>query len=149
MKEKDIKIITNLRQDARMPLTKMSRITRIPVSTIFDRLKENERSIITKHTTLIDFSKLGYHTRANITIKVDRDDKQKLCEYLSKNNSVNSLYKINNGYDFMIEGIFKQIKDLDDFLEDIEGKFRIQDKKSYFIIQDIKRENFMSNINLV
>ena len=39
MNTKDMKMIAHLRQDARMPLTKMSRRTGIPVSTIFDRLK--------------------------------------------------------------------------------------------------------------
>ncbi|MBR9691938.1 winged helix-turn-helix transcriptional regulator, partial [Candidatus Woesearchaeota archaeon] len=72
MNKKDLKIIAYLRQNARMPLTKMSRKTQIPVSTIFDRLKMNENSLIVKHTSLLDFSKLGYNTRANITLKVDR-----------------------------------------------------------------------------
>ena len=49
----------------------------------------------------------------------------------------------------MIEGIFKQIKDMEDFLESLEQKFKILDKKSFFIIEDIKREAFMSNVHLV
>lgn len=148
MNQKDIKIITYLRQNARMPLTTMSKKTQIPVSTLFDRLKANESTLIIKHTSLLDFAKLGFNTRANITLKVDREDKEKLKEFLMKHQSINSVYKINNGYDFMIEGIFRQIKDMENFLEDLENKFKIQDKKSFFIIEDLKREAFMSNINL-
>ena len=148
MNKKDLKIIANLRQNARMPLTKMSRLTHIPVSTIFDRLKLNEDSLIVKHTSLLDFNKLGYNTRANITLKVDREDKEALKEFLIKHQSVNSVYKINNGFDFMIEGVFKQIKEMEDFLDNLEQKFKIQDKKSFFIIEDLKREAFMSNADL-
>ena len=120
MNKKDLKIISHLRQNARMPLTKMSKKTQIPVSTIFDRLKLNEDNLIIKHTSLLDFSKLGYNTRANIMLTVDREDKEALKEFLINNQSVNSVYKVNNGFDFMVEGIFKQIKDMEEFMESVE-----------------------------
>ena len=149
MNQKDLKIIAYLRNNARMPLTKMSRKTQIPVSTIFDRLKINENNLIIKHTSLLDFAKLGYNTRANIMLRVEREDKEALKEHLIKNQSINSVYKVNNGFDFMAEGIFKQIKDLEEFLDDIENKFKIKEKKSFFIIEDLKRESFMSNPNII
>ena len=149
MNKKDLLIISHLRNNARMPLTKMSRKTQIPVSTIFDRLKLNENNLIVKHTSLLDFSKLGYNTRANIMLRVDRDDKEGLKEYLVKNQSVNSVYKVNNGFDFMVEGIFRQIKDMEEFLDNLENKFKIQDKRSFFIIEDLKKEAFMNNADLI
>ena len=149
MNKKDLQIIAHLRQDARMPLTTMSRKTNIPVSTIFDRLKANESSLIVKHTCLLDFNKLGYSVRANITFRVERDDKEKLKEFLLKNASVNSLYKINNGFDYLVECIFKQIKDMDSFMDDVENKFRIIDKQSFFIIEDLKKEEFMANPEMI
>ncbi len=149
MNQKDLKILSELRNNARMPLTKMSRKTQIPVSTIFDRLKLNEKDIIIKHTSLLDFNKLGFNTRANITLKVDKNDKETLKQHLMRHHQINSVYKINNGFDFMVEGIFKQIKDMEDFLEQLEQKFNIIDKKSFFIIEDIKREAFLTNTNLV
>ena len=131
MNQKDLKILSELRNNARMPLTKMSRKTQIPVSTIFDRLKLNEKDIIIKHTSLLDFNKLGFNTRANITLKVDKNDKETLKQHLMRHHQINSVYKINNGFDFMVEGIFKQIKDMEDFLEQLEQKFNIIDKKSF------------------
>lgn len=144
MNRKDIQIISFLRKNARMPLTSMSRKTGIPVSTIFDRLKANEHDLIIKHTCLIDFSKIGYNIKANILIKAERESKKELKEYLQKSSCINSIYKIDNGYDFMIEVLFRQLKDMDDFLEILDNKFRIEDKKSFFIIEDIKKEEFMS-----
>jgi len=145
MNQKDLKIISYLRQDARMPLTTMSKKTSIPVSTIFDRLRVNEQNLIIKHTSLLDFTKLGYFTRANINFKVAREDKEALKEYLMKHQSINSVYKINNGYDYMVEGIFRQIKDMEEFIDQIENKFKIEDSKSFFIIEDLKRESFMAD----
>ena len=149
MKQKDMRIITYLRTNARMPLTLISRKTKIPVSTIFDRLKANENNIIIKHTSLIDFSKLGYNIRTNIAIKVDRNDKEALKKFLIMHHAANSVYKVSNEFDFMVECIFKQIKDMDEFMENLENKFKIQEKKAYFIIEDIKKEAFMSNPDLL
>jgi Lrp/AsnC family transcriptional regulator, leucine-responsive regulatory protein len=148
MNNKDLEIISHLRQNARMPLTIMSKKTRIPVSTIFGRLKTHADNVIAKHTSLLNFALLGYYARANITIKVDRDDKQIVKEYLTKHQAVNSLYKINNGYDFMIEGVFRQVSDMENFLDELENKFRISDRKSFFIIEDLKREAFLCNPHL-
>jgi len=144
--KKDLLIISNLRNDARMSLTKMSRKIHVPVSTIFDRLKLND--IILRHTALIDFSKLGYKVRSHIAFKVDREDKEALRDYLLKHEACNSVLKINNGYDFMVEGVFKEIRDMEDFLEKIEEKFRIIEKTTFYIIEDLKKEAFMSNPEL-
>lgn len=148
MKEKDFKMISYLRADARMPLTKMSKKTNIPVSTLFDRLRANENDIIMKHTALLNFTKLGYHTRANVALRVDKEDKDRLREYLMKHQMINSLYKINNGFDFMIEAVFVHVKDLEEFLSDLDKRFNIMDKKSFFIIEDLKREEFMADPSL-
>jgi DNA-binding Lrp family transcriptional regulator len=145
--KKDLLIIANLRNNARMPLTKLSKNTHIPVSTIFDRLKIND--IIVKHTSLIDFAKLGYKVRAQIAFKVDIEDKETLKEHLMKHGSCNSVLKINNGYDFMIEGVFREIKEMEDFLEELEQKFKILEKTTFYIIEDLKKEAFMSNPDLV
>jgi len=45
----------------------------------------------------------------------------------------------------MIETIFKHIKELEDFIESLEEKFNIKEKQVYYLIEDIKRENFISD----
>lgn len=148
MDEKDIIFLTHLRSNARETLTMISKKTRIPISTLYDRLKAHERDLISKHTTLIDFAKLGYLCKAHIMIKVDIEDRDDIKTFLLCQNSVNSLFKINNGYDFLIEGVFKHVKEMEDFLEILERKFKILERDTYYIIEDIKREAFMSDPEL-
>jgi len=143
MKQKDLSFIAHLRKNARETLTTISKKTNIPISTLYDKLKSLESSIITKHTTIIDFAKLGYLCRANIILKVDIDDRDAVKNYLICNESVNSVFKINNGYDFMVEGVFKHVKEMEDFLEMFERKFKIINKNVYYVIEDIKREAFL------
>ncbi len=149
MKNKELLFLANLRANARETLTKMSKNTSIPISTIFDMLKQHEKSIIKKHTALIDFSKLGFGTRVTLTLKVNKDQRDDLREYLTRHYNVNSVYKINNGFDFLVEGVFRSIKDLEDFIEGLDEKFRIRSKQIYYIVEDIKREDFLSNPQIV
>jgi DNA-binding Lrp family transcriptional regulator len=144
---KDKLLIAHLRTDGRMQLTDMSKKTGIPVSTLFDRLKMND-GFITKHTCLLDFSKLGYNTRATIMLRAG-NDKQALKEHLQKHPSINNVHRINNGFDFMVEGVFKNVVDVEAFIDKLEGKFSIQDKKTFYVIEDIKREAFMSDPELI
>ena len=132
-----------------MNLTKMARKTGIPVSTIFDKIKGYKGNLVTKHTTLIDFDALGYNTKANIMLKVNKEDKAQLKEYLMKIQCVNSFYRINNGYDFMIEGIFRNIMEMEEFLEKLEEKFAIEKKESFYIIDSLKKEAFLTDAELI
>ena len=149
MNEKDLRILSHLRNNSRIRLTKLSRLTQIPVSTIYDRIKQSQRGVIKKHTSLLDFSKLGFNARVNIMIRVIQDHKQNLKDFLLKHHNINTLYKINNGYDFLIEAVFRNIKQLDQFIEILEEKFNIEEKNVYHIVDDIKREHFLSDDKLI
>ncbi|MEA3514586.1 MAG: Lrp/AsnC ligand binding domain-containing protein [Nanoarchaeota archaeon] len=142
----EMQIITALRKNARESLTKISRKTGIPVSTIFDKIKENP--LITKSTCLLDFNQIGFNTRAKVTIRVERETREELRKYLNNHQNVNSLYKINSGYDFLIELVFRNIKELEDFMEKIRDKFKIIEDNVFYILEDIKREDFMNDENM-
>ncbi|MFH0978254.1 MAG: Lrp/AsnC ligand binding domain-containing protein [Candidatus Woesearchaeota archaeon] len=145
MLDKDLLIITHLRKNSRETLTSMSRLTKIPVSTLYDKLKQQEASLIQKHTSIVDFSKLGFNTRIHMLVKVDREKREELQAHLVKEQNVNSLYRVNSGYDFLIEGVFRHVKDMEDFIEKLEEKFELRQKQLYYIIADIKREEFLAN----
>ena len=147
--KKDLQIISNLRKNARMSLTNMSKLTNIPISTISDRLRVHESSIIKKHTTLIDFEKLGFNIRANVCVKIDKEKRDEVKWFLVKHQNVNSIFRINNGYDFLFEGIFRHIKDLEDFIEKLEGRFNVKQRQVYYLIEDIKIEEFMADPQLI
>ena len=75
--------------------------------------------------------------------------REELRKYLNKHQNVNSLYKINSGYDFLIELVFKNIKELEDFMENIRDRFKIIEDNVFYILEDIKREDFMNDENIL
>ena len=58
--QKELLIMSHLRENSRKNLTKISKETKIAVSTIFDKIKKYEGGIIKKHTCILDFTKLGF-----------------------------------------------------------------------------------------
>ena len=145
MKKSEMVILSNLRHNARESLTRMGRRTSIPISTIYEKMKQYEKDIIKKYTIIMDFGKLGFNTKVMMLVKTKKEDRDNLRGFLVENKHVNSIHKINNEYDFMIEGIFRELKDVEDFLERLEVDFGVVDKQIYYMVDEIKKEGFMSN----
>ncbi len=143
LNKNDIIVISYLRANARKNITRMSRETNIPASTIFDKLKRFEKSFISKYTTLLDFKKLGYE-RAKILIKVENRDKERFVDFAKKHEMVNAAYKINSRYDFLLEIVFKKLEDYYRFLDELK-EFNILMKEDYYIMEYIKIEGFLAN----
>lgn len=145
MQKNDLLIAAFLREDARIKLTTMARKTGMAVSTLFDHIHNIDDLCITRLCALLDFPKLGFGTRAMLLIKSAKDQRGKLREHLLMMNSVNSLMRINNGYDFLAECVFKDMRELEEFCEKLESAYGVKKKELHFIIEDLKREDFLGD----
>lgn len=141
----DLALLAQLRKNSRVKMTRMSRELDIPVSTIFERLKGPLRNYIKRFTCLLNNSEIGFSSRATLILKVDKEQKEDIRAFLEKHPNVNSLYRINNGYDFLLDSIFKQMRDLEEFIEQLEKSYKIKQKEVYFIIDEIKQEGFLAD----
>lgn len=141
MQKNYISLLNELRTNARESLTRLSKKTGIPISTIYDKLKEFNESYITKHTIIVDFKKLGYALRVSFLIKAQKDEKGICKEYLMNSSIVNNLFKINSGYDFIVECVFRDLDELDNFERKLED-FNLEKVERFFILDEIKRESF-------
>ncbi|MBT4805032.1 Lrp/AsnC family transcriptional regulator [Candidatus Woesearchaeota archaeon] len=145
MNSKTLQLLTHLRENSREKLTTISKKTNIPISTLFDLLKELQGNLITKSTVLLDFSKLGYYARAKVFLKVSNENKEKLKNHLELNPNVNTVFKINNNWNFLIETVHKNIKELDCFMENLHNKFMIENQQIHYLIDELKKEGFSLN----
>ncbi len=143
--KKDYILLTALRTNARQTLTQISKKTRIPISTLHERLKSQEKNIIHRFATILDFTKLGFHTKVHFQIKTTPEQKARLQSYLELHEQVNCLYKIANDFDFFVEAVFEHVADVEEFIEILQEKFSIQDYNTQFISKDIKRESFLAS----
>ena len=142
---KDLKILRHLRKNARETLTRMSQETRVPISSIFDRLKRLEGiKVIKRYTTLFDLKKMGIHCRVLLLIKIGESQRSDLEAYLTENPSVNSLARTIATYDFVVECLFHTIKDLESFIEGVEKRYKGISISIHYIVKDLKRESFLA-----
>ncbi|MBS3098033.1 Lrp/AsnC family transcriptional regulator [Candidatus Woesearchaeota archaeon] len=142
--KKDAQIISHLRNNARKKITHISKELKIPVTTVYDKVRSHEKRFVKKHATLLDFPKLGLHAKANIAIKVERNSKEELQNFLMKHPNVNSLSKINFGSDFLAEVVFKSIADVENFVEGLERNYSISQIQIFSIIEELKKEEFLT-----
>ncbi len=147
MKKTDINIITQLRNNGRIPLTALSRKLKLPVSTIHDRLKQYKRKQWLKPTVLINYEKIGFSTRAYLLLSVESTEKDKFFQQLKNHPNVNSLFRINNGWNVVMECVFKDMPTMEDFVEHLESTFHIKKKQIHYVIDELKRERFLSDAN--
>jgi DNA-binding Lrp family transcriptional regulator len=149
MKKQDLVLMSYLRQNSRMSLTKLSRKTGIPISSIFDKLKKSTGTIIQKHVSLLDFEKLGFTVKVSVLLKVGKTQRKEAQDLLNKIFNVNTLLKINNGYDFMLEAVFQNLREVEEFFEGLDRKLTVKKKEVFYIIEDIKKEAFLSDPSLL
>ncbi len=143
---KDLVILSYLRSDARAQLKEISRKTGIPISTIHEKLKKFQKNYIKKFTCVLNYELLGYNALIKVLIKTKKSDKERLAEYLKKQLCVNSLVKVNNGYDFLLEAIFENLHHAEHFLEKMEQSFTIRKKAVFYVIDKLKEENFLTSL---
>lgn len=145
IRKEDLVVLSYLRNNARELLTRISKATQIPVSTLYDRINRYDKNLIKRHTVLLDYDLLGFSVRVKMAIKAAVPKKEELKEFLMKSMFVNSLYKINNGYDFLLEGVFKNMGQAEEFVENLEKTFQTRSVDVYYLLNEIKHEAFLSN----
>ena len=148
-KEKRDKILMqHLRKHAKESLWKLSHKAKIPVSTIYHRLKQLEEQAILKYTVLVNFSSLGYQGHSFLLLKIPRIDREELIIYLENHPQVNSIYEVNNGYDILSEVVFSDLKEVEDFRNDLVKDFPIEKTNIMPVIKSIRKETFVGDENL-
>jgi DNA-binding Lrp family transcriptional regulator len=142
--EKDLMLISELRANSRKSIALISRDTKIPVSTIFDRIARLEGPVIKKYSALIDFSKMGYGIKVGYMIKGSEQKKEELRNFLMRHPCTNTIFRINNGFDFYAELVFSGICQMEEFQESLKSEGAVA-AEPHCIISEIKRECFLSN----
>ncbi len=136
----ELKILKHLRENSRKPVTAIASTTGIPKSTVFDNIERLRNGLIRRHVTIMDFSKMGYGLRVNVVISTD--SKKQMREYLCDHNNVNSLYRVAGGSDFIAEGIFRNIAELELFKEEVRS-IGVKEMQIFHTLEEIKYEEFL------
>jgi len=136
-------ILTHLRKNAKESLITIAKKTNTPQSTVYERTR-NHGHLVKKNIPLLDFQKLGINSQTHFVLRVDKTHRNDLEQYFLAHPNINTLYRISE-LDYLAEGVFKNLYDAQQFFELLESRFPIIDIQKFTIIQELKREEFLTD----
>jgi DNA-binding Lrp family transcriptional regulator len=131
-------ILNILRKNSRAKKSDIAELVCMPVSTVSAAMKSMEKDLRIRYSPLLDYRKIGHSTRAIFIIKMKDSG---LLDFLSDHENINTICRTKENDILFLEAIFKGMKDMADFTEEI-GQAGGKIVKEFHIIEDLKREEF-------
>ena len=144
IKRKDVELLAQLRSEGRKKVTEISRELGIPPTTLYDRLSVLESTVGLRHTSLVDFNKLGYMRTVHMGFKVGSDDRDAFGVHIEKHPALNSLYRVNHGFDFLAHLVFRDASEMKEFLESLRQLFDVREVQIFEVIDEVAKERFLT-----
>ena len=127
--ELDMKIISLLRKDGRMPNTELAKKLKISETSVRRRINRLKNNDVMQIVAIVHREKLGEHIRGNIKINVDSKKTETIIRGLNKINGIWYIAHITGAADFDIEFSLKNHTELRDLLaaiNKIEGVIKTE-----------------------
>ena len=140
LQPKDIKIIEALQENARLGVKKVARKTGIPITTVFNRIRNMEsRGIIKGYRLELDKKKLGKEIEAYILINIAYTSDLHQEEFSMELNSlpeVDECYVISGATNILVKVSTKDIDTLNEFIINNLRKKGVEHNTTYIIIKE-------------
>jgi len=69
-----------------------------------------------------------------------------VIDFLMSHKNVNNVYRVTNGYDLLVDSYFKTMGHAEEFFENLESDYKVKKLRTNYILDELKREGFMTNI---
>ena len=139
LQEKDEKILSALQKNARLGVKQIARSTDIPITTVFNRIRNLEsRGIIQGYQALVDRKKLGKEIEAFIIVSVSYNSlipQEEFALELSRLPDVEECYVISGATNILIKVSSDNIDTLNEFIINSLKKKGVEGISTYIIIK--------------
>ena len=138
MDKKDTAILAVLKENSKLSTQQIAKRTRIPITTVHNRIKKLEKAGVIKcYTVILDNKKIGKPLAAFILVTVDykrlkelKRSQYELAQHLLKNQAVESSAMITGASDIIIKIRVGSVDELNEFvtvyLRNVEGVEKTQ-----------------------
>jgi DNA-binding Lrp family transcriptional regulator len=114
----DLRILKSLNGQGRKPYRTISDELGVSDATVRKRINNMlETGIIKEFNVLLDYHKLGRIIKAFIGLRVQPQMLKKIVEHLEENPDIQVLYRTTGDVDLFVEVIFRDMEELNGFLE--------------------------------
>ncbi len=142
MDKKDMSIIKLLSENARLSVRKIANKLNMKPSSVFNRMKKMEKSIIKRYTIDVDRRALGYNVLAYIFISYSPTHKgqERLTKELSTYPQVIESSIITGEWDIILKVVEKDVDALGKFVTDvIRKKSGVSKTTTMIVLKDVKQ----------
>jgi DNA-binding Lrp family transcriptional regulator len=142
--EKDKQILTVLRSNARLSTKQIAKKTNIPITTVFNRIKNLEKNgIIKYYTAILDKKKLGRGVSANILLNINFDklskkmmNEEDLADKLLRIPGIEAVETMSGEADIILKVSVEDIDKLNELLtKKLRGFEEIVNVKTFIILK--------------
>jgi DNA-binding Lrp family transcriptional regulator len=139
------KVLEEYLKDSRQSFREIARNIGVSSGTVASRVKDlEEKGIIRKYTTLLDYEKLGYELTAVTEIIVSEGMMIEVGEEISKIIQTVGVYNVTGDSDILVIGKFRSRQDLSDFTKTILKMPHVVRTKTHVVLNTLKEEQSLS-----
>jgi Lrp/AsnC family transcriptional regulator for asnA, asnC and gidA len=139
--ELDLKIISHLQENGRIPVAELAKRLNQPENTVryrIERLLKN--GVIRRFTALVDPRALGLNVSAAVMFKVDPKKLDQLLEKLTSMKDVTNIYQLSGEWDLIAVVFARDIQDLHERIEELRRAEGVKEMNVMITTRIIKSE---------
>jgi Lrp/AsnC family transcriptional regulator for asnA, asnC and gidA len=139
--ELDLKIISHLQENGRIPVAELAKKLNQPENTVryrIERLLKN--GVIRRFTALVDPRALGLNVSAAVMFKVDPKKLDQLLEKLTSMKDVTNIYQLSGEWDLIAVVFARDIQDLHERIEELRRAEGVKEMNVMITTRIIKSE---------
>lgn len=135
------KVLEEYLKDSRRSYREAARNIGVSSGTVASRIKDMEdKGIIKKYTTLLDYEKLGYELTAITEVIVSQGMMIEVGEQISEINATIGVYNVTGDSDIIIIAKFKTRQTLSDFTKSVLKMPYVVRTKTHVVLNTLKED---------
>ena len=139
--EIDKKIIKVLQDDARTSLRKISKLVKVSLGTVSNRVKRMEKNgVIKGYSVILDPDQIGWELNVVIGLRIQKGRLIEIQERIAKDSRVHGVYDVTGDFDSMIIARAKNRKDLDDLSKNVLSIDGVERSITHLVLNTVKEK---------
>ncbi len=135
--ENDLEILKYLKQDARLSVRKLAKITKIRPSTVHNRIQRMKKDgIIERFTVKLNSEKLGENLTVFMLVSGTMD--RYIDDRFLRNEHILEIHGITGEYDLLLKLRFRDMKQFNKFVIDFRDRYSRSISKTITMVQTIE-----------
>ncbi len=133
-------ILSVLLDDSRLSYRQIAKKVGVSAATVMNRVKELEKTIIKKYTTILDYEKLGYDVEVIIEIRISKGKLIEVEKEIANHPNIFAVYDVTGDFDAVILARFPSRSKMDTFIKKLQTYNFVERTNTRMILNTIREK---------